>query len=343
MHSFLLKVKKYLGYFFDVERAASLKWRADVNRRTVFFSLLVLTLGVLIWMTLIRPPDEFPTGELVSVPEGESVQAIGRDLKSQGVIRSPLTFRVLMVLFGRERGARAGDYLFKEPPSVFTVARAIASGAFGLQPLKIRIPEGATTKQMAIIYSGQLQRFSAKNFLSEAQPLEGYLFPDTYFFLPNATENNVIQAMHGNFNDHLAAIQSEVASSTHTLSDIITMASIVEREAYNTKDRRMISGVLWNRLQRGMALQVDATFLYTLGKGTFQLTKKDLASDSPYNTYVNKGLPPTPIGSPSLDSIEAALHPIPNNYLYFLADHNGVTHFCKTYDCQIENKALYFN
>jgi len=160
--------------------------------------------------------------------------------------------------------------------------------------------------------------------------------------LPNANEQSVLQAMRENFNDHIKELAPEIASSTHSLSDVIIMASILEKEAFNTKDRRMIAGVLWNRLKKGMALQVDATFLYTLGKGTFQLTKADLAADSPYNTYKNKGLPPTPIGSPSLDSIEAALNPIPNNYLYFLADHDGVTHYCKDYDCQLANKELYF-
>ena len=342
MHQFLLAIKRYLGYFFDVERAASLRWRADVNRRTILFLLLASTICVYVYTMDISPPEDFPTDQLISVPEGESVQQIGHELQAQGVIRSPLTFRILMTVLGRERGARAGDYLFKEPIGVLGVARAIAAGAFGLEPLKIRIPEGATTKQMAVIFTGQLQRFSARRFLEEAQPQEGYLFPDTYFFLPNASEDDAIKAMRGNFNDHMQAIQQQIASSTHPLSDIVTMASILEKEAFKTNDRRMISGVLWNRLERKMPLQVDATFLYTLGKGTFQLTKTDLRTDSPYNTYTNKGLPPTPIGSPSMDSIEAALNPIPNNYLYFLADKNGVTHFCKTYDCQLDNKALYF-
>jgi UPF0755 protein len=341
MHWFLLQIKKYLGYFFDVERAASLRWRAEVNRRTVFFILFVASLSVLIYILAIRAPDEFPTDQLISVPEGESVQAIGNDLQAQGVIRSPLTFRILMIVFGHERGARAGDYLFKEPPSVFTVARAISTGAFGLQPLRIRIPEGATTQQMAVIFAGELQRFNAKNFLEEAQPMEGHLFPDTYFFLQNANEQSVIQAMHGNFNDHMATIQSDFASSTRSMNDIIIMASILEREAFNAEDRRMIAGVLWNRIDRHMALQVDATFLYTLGKGTFQLTKKDLSTDSPYNTYMNKGLPPTPIGSPSMDSIIAALHPINNSYLYYLADRNGVTYYSKTYEEHLQKKLEY--
>jgi UPF0755 protein len=126
------------------------------------------------------------------------------------------------------------------------------------------------------------------------------------------------------------------------LKDVVIMASILEREAHNLDDRRMIAGVLYNRLKIDMRLQVDVTFLYTLGKGTFQITDADLASDNPYNTYKHKGLPPGPIGSPSLQSLIAAVTPTKNKYLYFLADHNGVTHFCEDYDCQLENKAKYF-
>jgi len=196
--------------------------------------------------------------------------------------------------------------------------------------------------EMAALFDKQFERFDADNFLAQTKLQEGYLFPDTYFFLPNVTEDTVIQAMRQNFDAQIEPLLPQIASSTHPLSDIVIMASIVEREARNSADRRMISGVLWNRIDRGMALQVDVTFLYTIGKGTFQLTNKDLLTDSPYNTYMRKGLPPTAIGSPSLDSLEAAVSPTKNNYLYFLADHSGVTHFCKTYACQLANKARYF-
>ncbi len=197
-------------------------------------------------------------------------------------------------------------------------------------------------EEVSKIFGSRLLRFSADNFLAQAKPYEGHLFPDTYFFLPNAAEDTVLQAMRQNFETHVATIEPALASSTRQLSDIVIMASILEREAYNTSDRRLIAGVLWNRIARGMPLQVDAVFTYSIGKGTFQLTMKDLVSDSPYNTYVNKGLPPTPIGNPSLDSILAAATPMKTDYLYFLADRHGVTHYCKTYSCQLSNKARYF-
>src|SRR3989338_2559983 len=320
----------------------SARWRAHTNRRTTLFVLVVGTIAITAYFQFIRPPDAFPANKLVSVPAGIPLSSIGTILEEEHVVRSGTALDLLVTAMGHERDVHAGDYLFKEPQDIFRIARAISIGAYALEPMRIRIPEGAMTKDIALIFSSTLERFDADKFLAQAEPQEGYFFPDTYFFLPNATEDTVMRAMRQNFEQHIATIAPQIASSTRSLADIVTMASIVEREARNKADRRLIAGVLWNRLDRGMALQVDVTFLYTIGKGTFQLTMKDLTSDSPHNTYKNKGLPPTPIGSPSLDSLLAAAVPTKSDYLYFLADRNGVTHFCKTYACQVANKAKYF-
>lgn len=340
------RFEKLVQAWFDmldlVQARLSERWREHANRRSLAIIIVLGAFSMYAYLALIQPPVQFPIGQLVSVPEGETVAQIANTLKEQGVIRSPLTFRFLISVFGTERHVRAGDYLFKEPKDVFSVARAMSIGAFGLEPARIRIPEGATTREMAIIYGSRLERFSAENFLAQAKPLEGYLFPDTYFFLPNATEATVIETMRQNFDAKIAQIQPQINSFGKPLSDVVIMASIIEREARNSADRRLISSVLWNRMKKGMPLQVDVTFLYTIGKGTFQLTVKDLTSDSPYNTYKYKGLPPTAIGSPSLDALEAAVTPTKSDYLYFLADRNGVTHFCKTWSCQEANKRRYF-
>ena len=318
------------------------RWQKHSNRRTIVIVLLLGVIFTSLYVYAVQPPDSFPLQTLVSVPEGESLKDVADTLYKDEVVRSPLMFRVLVTIMGREKSVHAGDYLFKEPLDVFSVARALSIGQYGLEPARIRVPEGATTKQMATIFGSQLLRFNKDAFLQQETPQEGYLFPDTYFFLPNATEKTVIEALRQNFDQKIATIQPQIASSTRSEHDVVTMASILEREAYNTQDRRMIAGVLYNRLARGMPLQVDVTFAYTLGKGTFQLTMKDLTTPSPYNTYINKGLPPTPIGSPSLDSLLAAVTPIKSDYLYFLADKHGVTHFCKNYACQLANKARYF-
>lgn len=338
-------LEQFLEKIFDtghrVLTELSFRWREHTNRRTIIILLLAGSLSAYLYIFTIRPPDTFPVDTLVAVPAGLSLQETATMLEKTGVVRSSLALRVLVTLMGDERTVRAGDYLFKEPRDVFSVARALALGQYGLEPFRVRIPEGAMVKEMAVIFGRQLERFNANNFEAQAKPQEGYLFPDTYFFLPNATEDIVIQALRQNFDQQIATISLQIASSSHSLSDIVIMASIIEREARKPEDRRKIAGVLWNRLDRGMLLQVDAAFLYTLGKGTFQLTMKDLVSDSPYNTYRNKGLPPTPIGSPSLDSLLAAAAPIENDYLYYLADNHGVTHYSKTYKEHVRKKRLY--
>src|SRR3989344_1995181 len=320
----------------------SRRWDLHANRRTVIILLLLGALATFLYVDVIQPPDSFPLNQLVEVPPGESLAEVAQTFEEGGVVRSAFALRAIVKLLGNERNVHAGDYLFKEPLDVFSVAHKLAIGAYGLEPTRVRIHEGATTKEMAMLFDRQFERFNADNFLAQTKLQEGYLFPDTYFFLPNVTEDTVIQAMRQNFDTQIAPLLPQIASSTRSLADIVIMASIIEREARNSADRRMISGVLWNRIARGMPLQVDVTFLYTIGKGTFQLTNKDLLTDSDYNTYMRKGLPPTAIGSPSLDSLQAAVSPTKNDYIYFLADHSGVTHFCKTYACQLANKARYF-
>src|SRR3989344_2665533 len=317
------------------------RWDLHANRRTVIILLLVGAITTSLYVYVIQPPDSFPVDKLVAVPAGKTLTEIAQTLEEEGVVQSAFALRVIVKILGDERNVHAGDYLFKEPRDIFRVAHALIIGAYGLEPARIRIHEGATMKEMAVIFDRQFERFDADNFLAQSELQEGYLFPDTYFFLPNITEDTVIQTMRQNFDTQIAPLMPQIASSTHPLSDIVIMASIIEREAHNSTDRRKISGVLWNRLARGMLLQVDVTFLYTIGKGTYQITMKDLLTDSPYNTYKNKGLPPTAIGSPSLDSLKAAIDPIQNNYLYYLADRNGVTYFSKTYAEHLRKKNLY--
>lgn len=317
------------------------RWDLHANRRTVLILLILGAFATFLYIEVIQPPDAFPLNELVAVPKGESLGEVAQTLQEQDVVRSAFALRVIVKLMGNERNVHAGDYLFHEPQDIFSVAHSLIIGAYGLEPTRVRVHEGATTKEIAALFERQFERFDADNFLAQTKLQEGYLFPDTYFFLPNVTEDTVIQAMRQNFDTKIAPLLPQIASSTHSLSDIVIMASIIEREAHNSVDRRKISGVLWNRLQRGMLLQVDVTFLYTIGKGTYQITMKDLMTDSPYNTYKNKGLPPTAIGSPSLDSLKAAVDPITSDYLYYLADRNGVTYFSKTYAEHLRKKNLY--
>lgn len=317
------------------------RWRKHSNRRSTIAFALILGVGGFLYYNVIAPPETFPAGRLVTITEGMPLQTVAETLKQDGVVQSATALRIAVQALGTDKSVHAGDYLFKEPKNVLEVARALVVGAYGLEPIRIRVPEGATVAQMAKIFAPQLERFDKERFLQEATPLEGYLFPDTYFFLPNATENTVMKTMYDNFQTQITSIQPQIDASGHTLKEIVIMASLLEKEARISKDRRMIAGVLWNRVRKGMLLQVDAAFLYILGRTTFDLTLKDLQVDSPYNTYKYKGLPIGPIANPSLDSILAAANPIKNDYLFYLADNSGVTHYSKTYQQHLRLKNLY--
>ena len=338
-------LQKSLEHFFETgsHRLARISehWQRNTNRRTILVLVFAGVIITTLYVSLIQPPRDFPLDTLITIPAGVSLSETASALKDDGIVRSAVTLKILVTVLGHERDVHAGDYLFKEPKNAFSIARAISEGHYGLEPIRIRVVEGATTKEMATLFARNLPRFDEMRFLAAAQKEEGYLFPDTYFFLPNADDRLVLSTLRQSFDIHIAEIQKELDASEKSLNDIVVMASLLEREARTMEDRRKIAGVLWNRIERGMPLQVDAAFLYTVGKSTFELTTEDLASDSPYNTYRYKGLPPGAIGSPSLDSLLATVTPIESDYFYYLADRENVTHYSKTYQEHLRKKKLY--
>ena len=215
--------------------------------------------------------------------------------------------------------------------NIFLIAHRLFAGDFGLSETRVTFQEGITVRDIAAQVADSFPGISAKNFLLVGQPYEGYLFPDTYFFSPSADALSIVAAMRANFNTKMAPLFSEISASTHSLSDIVIMASLIEKEARTTANRRIVAGILWNRLARGMPLQVDAVFGYIYGRDTYSPSFSDLKVDSPYNTYTHKGLPPGPIDNPGLDSLEAAANPTKTDYLYYLTGTDNLMHYAKTY------------
>lgn len=339
------KIHKYLEFvvrtgIYYVEYARK-KWAEGANRRTIGITLFCGFLALASYSTFVAPPTRFPTNQLIEIPEGTPLSDAANLLAQKDVLRSPQAFKLLVRISGKATELQAGDYVFTEPRDLFSVVRAITQGQYGLEPVRIVIPEGATVKEMATLFARRLERVEEESFIRLALEHEGYLFPDTYFFLPNARETTIIRTLRENFDSKIEPLKSDIAAFGRPLSDIIAMASLLEREARIMNDRRKIAGVLWRRLDKGMLLQVDAAFLYSIGRTTFDLTREDLQSDSPYNTYRYKGLPPTPIGNPSLNSIKAAITPIDNGFYFYLADHSGVTHYSKTYEEHLIKKRRY--
>ncbi len=297
----------------------------------------------LLYFITIAPPIDFPGASLIKVSKNEPLEVVAQQLKEKHLIHSTVVFIQFARLYGAGTTTVAGEYFFPSSQSVITVARRLAHGNFELVPVKVTLPEGASARQYADILEKKIPDFDKEAFLEAALPKEGYLFPDTYFFLPGQDPLLVIATLESNFKEKIEdpTIAAAILASGKQLTDVITMASLLEKEASDTKSRQAIAGILWKRISINMPLQVDAVFPYIIGKNTFQLTRADLKVDSPYNTYVHKGLPPGPIANPGLSSILAAVTPIKSNYLFYLSDMQGNFHYSVTYAQQLANQRLY--
>lgn len=267
----------------------------------------------------IVPPFSFPSGSIITIPEGAGLYGLAEKLRTEKVIRSPFWFRIAAITLGGERDMKAGQYYMHRPQNTFVVAWRVFHGDYDIETVKLTIPEGFTATDIAGLFDERFQFFDRKSFLSEAP--EGYLFPDTYFVPVTATASSTIKLFKDNFTRQISPVMSEVEFSKHTLEEIVTMASLLEAEAKTKEDREMASDILWKRLKLGMPLQVD----------------------SETGTYKFIGLPESPINNPGLVSIEAAIHPTSTPYLYFLTGRDGKMHYAKTFDEHKRNIVKYLS
>jgi len=290
-----------------------------------------------------QPPAFFPLEEVISIPEGSTITDAARILKRAQVVRSVHAFRLAVVMDGDGGKVLAGDYYFTKPLTLTEVAKRVSRGEFGLEPIRVTVPEGATTYRMAELFGDSLPKFDPGTFILLAQGKEGYLFPDTYLFLPNATAQDVLEELEHNFYEKLRGLEERIGEFGRPIHEVVTMASLLEKEARDHRERREIAGVLWHRMEIGMPLQVDAVFGFIERTDTFSPLYSDLEVESPYNTYKNLGLPPGPIGSPSLSALEAAVTPTETDALFYLHGRDGILRLAKTYDEHLVNRWRYLD
>ncbi len=302
-----------------------------------------IVLGFATYFFFFSAPFSFPGQLLLPVHSGETGADIAKALKTDHAIRSELALRVLLRLAGTHTHIVAGTYYFSQPQNAFTIAWRLEIGNFDIEPTKVTVPEGLDVLQISALLKKTLPTFDSETFLSIAKPHEGYLFPDTYFFYPGESMTEIVQAMQDNFTAHLknSDVQRTINASGKSEADIITMASLIEKEAPDTANRQIISGILWKRLEIGMPLQVDAVFPYITGKSADEITQEDYGIKSPYNTYINLGLPPGPIANPGVDAILTAATPTTTPYIYYLSDKEGNFHYSKTLQEQVANEKKY--
>lgn len=307
----------------------------ELVTRVFFIAFVIVTVAV------VAPPRDSFESRVVKIEEGMTMSDSALLLSEQNIVYSDTLVRIISLLRRGDRLVQAGDYFFGEPTSAWDAVVRLAYGEFNLDTVRVRLQEGATREQMAETLAEILPHFVVEEFLAVTVDREGYLFPDTYFFFITATAGDVANRLEDAFNERAIEFEQDIVDLGHSLSEIITMASIIEREAYEPEDQKLISGVLWNRIELGIALQADATLYYLLGKPSSELTREDLATDSLYNTYKYKGLPPGPIGNPGAAAIDAALNPTDSDYLFYLSDEDGVTHYAEDFEGHKLNKARF--
>lgn len=291
------------------------KWK---YKYTVGISTVIVSLAVFYFLFLSAPKN-FPVGAVVKIEPGMNLRGISSVLQQQNIIRFRPMFESWVIIFGREKNIISADYFFEKKLPVFEVAWRIGKGKRQTTPVSVTIPEGFNAQQIADLFASQLSNFDKEEFLRKAEKREGYLFPDTYFFLTNANEDDVLKYLQDNFDKKFFPLLPEISSFGKNPEEIVIMASILEREAEGDSDRGIISGILWKRLSIGMPLQVDAAL----------------------ETYKTKGLPKKPISNPGLEAIQAAIKPQSSPYLYYLHDQDGNIHYAKNFSEHLDNKSKY--
>ncbi len=289
----------------------------------------VLLLLIFIGYFLTLAPGNF-TAQSVLIEKGNSAREISEQLAEKDIVKSgDMLYAVLVAKFDPSN-IKAGNFYFEQPLSVFEVAEKITTEIPQEEQITITFPEGFSAYQLTDFIPSEI---SANNdFDLDIPNVEGYLFPDTYLVPVTFGETEVIDLLQNTFKQKVAPLRSAIEKSPYTLEEVIILASIIEREANDKESMGMVAGVLENRLEIGMALQVDASIAYGLQKSGVDLTRDDIETDGPYNTYTRPGLPPTPIANPGLQAINAVLNPIPNDYFYYITGNDGNFYYAETLD-----------
>jgi UPF0755 protein len=293
----------------------------------------------------------------LTVTRSSSTSSIGQMLFEKGLIRSAWFFNLYTRLRGVDDQLKAGTYTFSTAQSLPEIVNELVKGSDDGRV--ITIPEGFTLKQIAQLLEKE-GLVSREDFLAAAAEddfnypfvkklppgpnrLEGYLFPDTYRVSSSTTARSIIDLMLRRFDQKMKEMDyyRKVEAAGLTLHEAVIIASMVEREARVDRERPVIAGVIFNRLQRDMPLQIDATVQYALGSQRAKLYYRDLEINSPYNTYLIKGLPPGPIACPGESSLLAAVEPVKTSYLYYVARPDGTHAFARTLDEHNANKRKY--
>ncbi len=310
----------------------------------VIILLVVIVLGVVLWWRNgIQSVDKTDQSEKSFViPKGSAVREIGNNLKEADLIRDPVVFFIYIKMNNLDRDVQAGSYKLSRSMDLVKIMDTLSHGSVDAW---VTIPEGFRAAQIADVLKENVSTYSDE-WIAALEVEEGYLFPDTYLMPKDADVATVIGIMKRNFSAKIESIG--LSSDDPDLREIVTIASLIEREALKDEEKKLIASVISNRLADGMSLDIDATLQYIKGKDANGKwwsvpTAADKALVSPYNTYRNPGIPPGPISNPGIEAIKAAVTPATSDYYFYIHDLKGNVHFSKTLEEHNENVNTYLN
>ncbi|MEJ5376792.1 MAG: endolytic transglycosylase MltG [bacterium] len=315
--------------------------------------VVVMGLAYLAWIFWLLPCATSSFPRQLEVPSGKSLQEIGSLLEREGVVTNAWAFVALAVLRGEAQRIRAGIYRLEAPTCALDLLDRLVNGRVELY--RVTIPEGWNLAQVAeklaamgLVNPGTFlgrardPAWASELLGFEVTSLEGFLFPDTYFFPPGTTEQNILHTMVKRFQKAFAPeFNSRLLDLGWNILEAVTLASLIEKETSAPDERPLVSGVFHKRLRMGMKLESDPSVIYGLDNYNGSLRKSDLLVPHPYNTYVFRGLPPGPICNPGQESIRAALFPANTDYLFFVSKKDGTHHFSRTIGEHVRAVARY--
>lgn len=314
-----------------------------MKKLLILFILITLTAGIIFtwWKNGISAADsKNNSSQIFVIEKGAGIREVANSLKQKGLIKDPIVFFLLTKKIGFDKKIQAGDFRLNPSMNLYAIIEALTHGTLDIW---VTIPEGLRALEIADIFEKELPTYEPdwKNILISN---EGYLFPDTYLIPKDADINIVLSLMKNNFDKKYQTLNT--SKSSLSKNEIVTIASMIEREALRNEEKPSISSVIANRLRDGMSLDIDATLQYIKGENSSGKwwsvpTANDKKINSPYNTYRNAGLPPTPISNPGFEALSAALNPKQTNYYYYIHDSNGNVHFAETLEKHNENIQKY--
>ncbi|MBU0998479.1 endolytic transglycosylase MltG [Patescibacteria group bacterium] len=318
-----------------------------MKKTTLFLPVIIIFLcSLFIWWSInTKPVSDKQSLETFIITRGSPVTLIGKKLKEEGFVKNSLAFKFYVQFTGKQQKIQAGEYRLSSSWNLFKIVDQFVKGP---EEIWVTIPEGLRREEVSERFIKSLGKNSqdAKNFSNEfinlTKDKEGFLFPDTYLFPQMASASAVVNKLTRTFENKVdSKLLTEINKSSFSLKEVITVASLIERETRSDSEKALVAGIIYRRLQAEWPLQIDAAVQYAVStKKCTQnfkdcdwwtiLTKEDIQINSAFNTYKNTGLPPQPISNPGISSINAAIYPETSPYWFYLHDSKGEIHYAKT-------------